>query len=307
MGSYNVITVLPLRYLNTAERRHVLVRMDELLTVARNAEQSSVDEGPAIQSSGTLAVESLNISEEQVQHLRDLIAKYQSITYQSTASSLTAEMKAIDKERCRVMNYAVRRILDYDNLLTSEEQEAGKLMSYEMRPYAYFYNKPIRQKTDIIDGFLEDVRKEQYTNAVEVLAITPYIEEVERLNNEYRKLEAERSSLSTEKRKMTTAAELLPESQDLIDDICHMAVAANLINQSEVATTFIDEVNNLFAETRAARNKRGSEQQKDGGQDGETEGGDDSGGDNSDLSDGSTDSSTVPGETEEPDDRPVVQ
>lgn len=264
MGTYNIIQQFSIDHYNNAERLHILERLRERLLAVKNSATEGGEDGPSIQTlSETGSVDALGISEEQMAKLDELIAIFKSATYESTANAKTAELEQTDADRCRVVNYMVRRILDYNRLPLAEEQEAGKLMSVGIKPYNKFGDEPVTQRTHIIEGFLEDVRKPEYAEAVETLGISSYITKAEELNESYKALEVERDSAAKERRIAVSPTDVLDETQDLLDDIFMMANAHSLVNPSDEATDFINEMNNILAKARADRNKRGSKKDDD--------------------------------------------
>ena len=104
------------------------------------------------------------------------------------------------------------------------------------------------------------------------------------------------------------------ETQDLLDDIFMMANAHSLVNPSDEATDFIDEMNNILDKARADRKKREGQKGSDDKDTTEpTEQPDTETPDTEqpDTEEPETPDTETPGtgtETpEEPDDRPVVQ
>lgn len=264
MGTYNIIQRFSLDPFNNAERLHILERLRERLLAVKSSTEEEGGDGPSIQTlSATGGVEALGITEEQMAKLDEVINVFKSATYESTADVKTEELEEADKNRCRVANYIVRRILDYDRLPLATERSAGKLMEPSIRPYNGYYMKPITQRTHIIEGFLEDVRKPEYAEAVETLGLSQYITEAEQLNETYKSLEVERDSAAKERRIMVRPSDIEKETQDLLDDIFMMANAHSLVNPSDEATDFINEMNNILAKARADRNKRGSKKDDD--------------------------------------------
>lgn len=284
MGTYTLIPSFSLKRFNTAEKIRVLTRFMER---AKQLQQSDNDgDGPQVQSYEE-GIAALNITKEQVERMDELIDSMESATYQGRGSEVTPEMQAKDDERIRAANYVVRRILDYDELPLATEREAALAMNPIMRPYSKLSRLPVGQRTVVIRGMIEDARDEKYSEYVETLGLAPYIDEAERLNNEYDELDQVRGAFRISLRQNVTVAELSDEAQDLLDDMCAMANAVSLTSPSEEVTAFILDTIGLFQEMRAERNLRGSDDDEDEEEDDDT-------------------TSSEP-DTEEPDDKPVVQ
>ena len=238
MGTYNIIPQFSLKRHNNSERLTILRRLRDRLLVVKGSGSSGEPGQPSVQAE-TGAVEALGISEEQMAKLDELIAIYQSATDETTANLNTAKLQALDDERCHVVNYMVRRILDYKNLPIKAEQEAGKQMEPAIRPYNRFYERGLDDKTNAIDGFIEDARKPEFADSVATLGIESYLEEAERLNNEYKKLAGARDTATKVRRLTVFPSAVEKETQDLLDDIFMMANAHSLVNPSDEATDFI--------------------------------------------------------------------
>ena len=259
MGTYNLIQdVISLKTLNVAERLEVLDSMQGLLLAAKG---SSEPGQPSVQAE-TGGVEALGVSEEQMTKLADYVAIFTSATYQTRRNSQTDELAAVDAERCRIVKYMVEKSLNYKNLPLAEEQAAGKALTVELAPYDKFYERPVAERTRIIDGFLEDARKEKYAAHITTLGFDTYLAKAEELNNRYKQLAALRNTEDTATREAVYPSDLTEEVQDLVDDICALANAWSLAHPSDAATTFITETNTLFDRVRATRKRRGSQKDK---------------------------------------------
>lgn len=250
MGTYKLIGSFSINNLNTAEKLHLMARLWE---IAQTIKGSAGDD----QEPGEGAIEVLHFTPEQIEELQEIVAKLRSLVYETKSSAETPEMDGVDEERCRVVNVMVSRSLNYEDLALATERDAGKLLANGLRPYHRFQDRPLRQRTEIIDGFLEDISKPEYAEAVTTMGFAPYIAEAERLNNQYRQLEAERSLKASIDRQKETATEVGDKAQNLLDDLCALANASSLLYPSAEATSFVAQIINLFAETRTARNQRG--------------------------------------------------
>ena len=263
MGTYNLIQdVISLKTLNVAERLEVLDSMQGLLLAAKDSSSSGSEPGqPSVQAE-TGEVEALGVSEEQMTKLAYYVAIFTSATYQTRRNSQTDELAAVDAERCRIVKYMVEKSLNYKNLPLAEEQAAGKALTVELAPYDKFYERPVAERTRIIDGFLEDARKEKYAAHITTLGFDTYLAKAEELNNRYKQLAALRNTEDTATREAVYPSDLTEEVQDLVDDICALANAWSLAHPSDAATTFITETNTLFDRVRATRKRRGSQKDK---------------------------------------------
>lgn len=226
--------------------------------------------------------------------MEELIDGMEAATYQGRGSEVTPEMRTKDDERIRAATYVVDRILEYDDLPLAEEREAALAMNPIMRPYNKLSRLPVGQRTVAIRGMVEDARDAKYSEYVQTLGLASYIDEAERLNNEYDELDQVRGAFRISLRQNVTVAELTDEAQDLLDDMCAMANAVSLTSPSASVSAFILDTIGLFEEMRAERNMRGNRDDGDEADEGEDDG-----------------TTTVPDPEEPgpdiPDDGPVVQ
>lgn len=298
MRKYKQIDFISLGRLNAAEKLYVCRRFMEILR-AFNGENTGGDQGYPDVLSETGDIEELKISADEMERMDELIALLGSATKQGTGDAETPAMKEKDEERCRVVNYMVRKVLDGDNLPLAAERDAAKALYPEVKPYSGFYRLPLKQKTGVIDGFLEDIRKSQYSENVAALGFEPYITEAENLNNEYKTLDAARAAKRALRADTVTVGEITDEAQDLLDDMCTEANASVVFQPSDEVANFVRDINSLFTDVRIARNMRGTKGDETASED-----------ENPVESDEPTvpdnDDDTSSG-TEEPDDRPVVQ
>ena len=256
---------------------------------------SSTPDQPSVQS-GEEGYQKLNIPEELWNRFCTAEEYMSDMTMQSTASEETPEMQAIAAKREKLVQVCVRRVLESEDMPIEDEQEAAKKLKIVVSPYKGIYKKTVKEKISIVNGFLKDIKKEEYAEYVTTLKLDGYIAEIEQLHNQYCTLKKQRSSRQAEKPDDMTVEAQSKILQDALDDMNAYANATSLLEPSEETTKFILEVRNLFDETRAARNMRDSKRDDDETDEGE----------------GDEPTEETPGEpTEETpggdDDRPVVQ
>ena len=112
---------------------------------------------------------------------------------------------------------------------------------------------------------LLDLRKPEFAEAVTTLGLTTYMNELERLNNLYEELVAKRSTARSAKNIGTDSRTVRQEMNSLYEDMNDLAFASNLLHGTDETAAFIRDVNTLIAETRTARNQRGSKKKEEGG------------------------------------------
>lgn len=250
-----LIPQISFRNWNKAEKVNFLLRYMSKLP----SQGTEGDDGfPEIHSDEITDIESLNISAEQIRQLQEIVDKLRGLTLQTRASNETAQMQEIDTQRTTVGKYIVNRILKPEALPMEKEREAAEKMYVEILPYKNFHRLPVGQKSAIIDGLLVDTAKSEYAESISTLALTEPIAELQRLNEEYEKLESQRSSKKNIKSETVTAAELSSDAEILVNNMNDFANATTLLEPNEEASAFVREIIKLYDNARKARNMRDS-------------------------------------------------
>ena len=250
-----LIPQISFRNWNKAEKVNFLLRYMSKLP----SQRTEGDDGfPEIHSDEITDIESLNISAEQIRQLQEIVDKLRGLTLQTRASNETAQMQEIDTQRTTVGKYIVNRILKPEALPMEKEREAAEKMYVEILPYKNFHRLPVGQKSAIIDGLLVDTAKSEYAESISTLALTEPIAELQRLNEEYEKLESQRSSKKNIKSETVTAAELSSDAEILVNNMNDFANATTLLEPNEEASAFVREIIKLYDNARKARNMRDS-------------------------------------------------
>lgn len=202
-----------------------------------------------------LGAPDLGILAEQVAEMDKYLEQLTDLNNQSRISQETALRAEVDKQRDKVAVYILNRINGAAGLLLQSEREAGIFLANVVKPYTGISNLPLNQETETIKGLLVDLRKEENKKAADALALTPYMSELERLNNEFESLTEQRTNTrlenSIEKSKIVRA-----KADSLYEDMTDLAYAWSLAHPSDVASNFIREVNALIDEAQASLHQR---------------------------------------------------
>ena len=304
MGKYAQIELMTMTRLNKKEKLYLLRRFYNLLIAIRDAASSSNPGQPEVQSAAE-DIAALKISAEEIARLEEIIEILSEATQEGTGYAETPAMIAKDKERCRAVNYMVRKVMDGDLLPLATEREAAAQLRPVVKPYEQFYNESYKQKCSTITGFIRDMRKPELADYVTTMGFDPYVAEAEKLNNEYMAMDEERGKKRSLRTDVVTATDVADEAQDLLNDMCIEANASVVYQPSETVSDFVRDANSLFDEVREARNQRGNrpDDEQPDTETPDTE--------QPDTEEPDTPDTETPGtgtETpEEPDDRPVVQ
>lgn len=302
MTPFVLTTDFTLYNLKKAEKSDFALRFLWLVDKYKKPASSGEDQYPTVQSA-ELAVPDLSLPQDVYDELVDAVNAMSDATQESTAKQETLDLQAIIADRDRIMQWIVRKTLDYKLLPLATEQEAALKLQTITKPYAGFYSEPIGQRAALAKGFVTDYRKPENAEYITTLGYEPYLAELEELNDKYSQLTDEKSEKRTEKTNSETTEELTERVENIVKIVNAYANATVVLDPNENAQKFINEVNNLIEEIRIARNRRGSKDDED--KEEETPKPDEGG---EETPTPEPEPGTGEGEEgEEPDDRPVVQ
>ena len=259
MGTYLKFADPLMTRFNNAEYLSFLRRFRALLPFPEQGGDRPEIESLSVNESN--GVPALGVSAAQLTVLDAVIDQLTDLNNQSRISQETETLNDTDKQRDNVAVYALNRINNSATLPLQAEQEAGKFLRNVVKPYTGIARLPLNQETETIKGLLVDLRKPENASAVQALSLTPYLNELERLNNLYESLvaqrAAERLASSVDNSKIVRA-----QGDDIYDDITSLAFAWSLANPSDEATAFIRNVNALISDAQTAYNQRMGQKKK---------------------------------------------
>ena len=265
MGTFLKFDPYSLHNLNSGEYVTYIARYLALLPLA---EESGEEERPgelSLPSDEQLGAPSLKIPADMVARMRALLETLTDLNKETRSSIETEQAAKVEDDRDNVSTFIVNRVLDSSTLPLESEQKAGKQLFNSLKAYKGIANLPVSQETAAIKGMLLDLRKPEFAEAVTTLGLTTYMDELERLNNLYEELVAKRSAARSAKNIGTDSRTVRQEMNSLYEDMNDLAFASNLLHGTDETAAFIRDVNTLIAETRTARNQRGSKKKEEGG------------------------------------------
>ena len=238
MAQFLQISMFNLSVLNNSEYQNFLRRFLELVPDEENGSSP------------------VNIPSSDIAEIEKLLAKLMDLNRKTRAMETTDERRDADRSRNLVAAYIKSRVLKSGALLLDEEREAGKTLRGIIAPYKGVGRLPVNQKTEVLKGLLLDLRKEEFAEAVATLGLTPYLDELERLNNLFESLVAKESSVRSAL-SLEEASRTLRLMADALYAGCIMfANATQVLMPSEKSEAFVRDVNSLIEEVRIAYNLR---------------------------------------------------
>lgn len=272
MGTFTRIDSYSLRNLNNAEYANFIDRFLALLPLADKPDDPENPDVLSLQSdTPAQGAPSLAIPAETVEQERALLEKLTDLNRETRSSAQTEQIAEAERGRDEVATFIIKHISGSSTLPLQAQKEAGKLMYNTIKVYEGIAKLPVSQETAAIKGMLVDLRKPEFAEAVATLGLQPYMVELERLNSLYEQLVSVRSAERSVKSTDAVSKEIRQQMDSLYDDMTDLAFASNVLNGTAETAAFVRDVNSLIAETRTARNQRGSKTKKEQGGDNDPE------------------------------------
>lgn len=239
---------------NNAEYLNFLSRFRSRIPLREGGEEERPGE-LSLLADEPLGAPDLGISAEQVAEMDGYIEQLTELNNQSRISQETASRIETDNQRDKVAVYILNRINGASTLPLQSEREAGIFLANIVKPYTGISRLAFNQETETIKGLLVDLRKEENKTAVAALALTPYMDELERLNNQFAALTEQRTTAQINNA-IDNSKIIRAKADSLYGNMADLAFAWSLAHPSEAASNFIRDVNVLIDEAQASLHQR---------------------------------------------------
>ncbi len=239
---------------NNAEYLNFLRRFRSRMPLRENDEEDRPGE-LSLLASEPMGAPDLGISAGQVSELDSYLEQLTELNNQSRINQETASRIETDSQRDKVAVYILNRINGASALPLQSEREAGIFLANIVKPYTGISRLAFNQETETIKGLLADLRKAENKTAVDALALTPYMEELERLNNLFERLTEQRTTAQINSA-IDNSKTVRAKADSLYEDMVDLTFAWSLAHPSDVASNFIREVNALIDEAQASLHQR---------------------------------------------------
>lgn len=248
---------------NNAEYLNFLRRFRSRMPLRKDDEEERPGE-LSVLADEPMGAPDLGISTGQVAEMDSYLEQLTELNNQSRISQETASRVETDTQRDRVAVYILNRINGASALPLQSERDAGIFLANIVKPYTGISRLAFNQETETIKGLLVDLRKTENKNAVDVLGLTPYMDELERLNNRFEALTEQRTT--TQINNAIDNSKIVRAKADaLYEDMTDLAFAWCLAHPSEAALNFIRDVNALIDEAQASLHQRKPSGKPEGG------------------------------------------
>ena len=262
MTDYQTINVITLERLNNAEYLSFMHNVLALLPLASEEEEDRPGGLSVLSSLSENGVPALGLSAEFMNEFEQEIEMLADVVDETRIAPETETMNANDKLRSSVTTFITSNIANACKSPISTEATAGNELYKVIKPYIGIAQLPvdqktvkIKQKTVKIKGLLLDIRKEENAQYVTDLNLTTYLNELETANNAY---------MASMQQRLRTRAALKRESGSAIrervntmyENLAILAQSYNIVQPTAETTKFVNELNELIAQTTTAYNSR---------------------------------------------------
>ena len=319
---YLRIETIALSVLNNAEFLKLMRRI--IFRIPRKASSSGGEDLPEVQSADMEEIsEEVYIDQELVDELEGYLDQMDELTRETTATLTTEELQKLEKQRDTLAGYIISTSLQATYLPIAEKSKAGKEIYIVVKPYQGIGKEPNEQETTLIKNMLGDIESHNLSSQMILLGLDDVAADLKRINDQYEELSAGRDKPKARQRVREKVKELRAAATEVYQEIADRAFAANLLHPTAITEEYVLDINNelLLAEENYNRRKKGeddktSEDEKPSEEKPSEEkpseekpSEENPSGENPDTETPDTENPSTPptGETEEPDDRPVVQ
>ena len=205
------------------------------------------------------------------------------INKQSMMSALTKELEAKDVDRDRVLSRLFGLIKVHRLSFVEAESKPAERLYAALKPYLGIQKEAFGDETIHIVGLLKDT--ERFTTEVTALGLAGLLTQLKTLNEEYRKLDAQRRSDSVAS-KLPNARSVRRQTDADFEVICQCIQASYMLAATKedkaLILTLVNEMNRVASDLKASHNasaaqRKPKDKKKPGGGDGgngKTPGGD---------------------------------
>lgn len=290
--------------------------------IPEDEEPEDDDDGPQVQMAdirAALGASAISVSPELLEKLKDALARLRKLTNESRSNVETASLDEVDAARIEAITFALNHIENLTKSPVSATREAAVCLYNKSKAYKGTGLLSVNDRTQAIDGFLEDMSRTEFSEYITTLAFQPTLDALRELNDRYAQLVRAREEGMKALEKLGNTKAIRAELEDLYEEITDRAFATNLLNNTPEAADFIETINVRIKD--AKKRLKWEESHKGEEEEPDTETPDTETPDTENPSTETPDTETPSTETpdtetpdqpsteepEEPDDRPVVQ
>lgn len=175
----------------------------------------------------------------------------QDIVKRQSGSVLSPQLEAKDQQRDQVLYYIFNSYYLAEKAPFAAQREAFAALTPVIQPYQSIYNPAYAQEDAEVIGLLTYLRADNLKVHITTLGLTPVLDQLEELNNEFIALNNQRPS---EIPAATDTKAARTETDRLYSEIVDKANATVQLQTNPEAEKFVADINNLIKETQNTYN-----------------------------------------------------
>ena len=199
--------------------------------------------------------EKLFLEDELLPKLQEKLVLLTEVIGQSYASQETKQLNDLDKERNKLSVFLLSSFRLEKNSIEEDRKKAATELHNVSKNYIGLQTFPMRQKTQFINGMVNDLYKAENKRHIVTLGLLKTLDLLDEKNKEYQKLSEGRSE-SQLANKVVSFKKVKKETNELYRRLAKFAFAGNLLHESAESATFVNMLNKLITETMTANKQR---------------------------------------------------
>ena len=198
----------------------------------------------------------IRATKEQIAALQDIYDRMLSLVGRTRETAETVQMHKVEKERNRLVNSVVRRVLALRKSSLEKERLAASELYNAVVDLKGFYRQTRIDKMSAAETVQQILAEPQYAEPVRILGLDKYEAELERLIKKYEELDGSRHHKYSLNSDLPTVYSLMQHATRLMEDMDVQANACVVFQPSEAVHAFVRDINSLFDDVRADYKQR---------------------------------------------------
>lgn len=232
----------------------------------------------------------LHISVDLLNSYKKSIDQESELNRKSFASTLTITMDEEEAERDRLLSMLFFLVANALASSKAATKAAAQRLDVVLRPYKGIQNQADDAETALIKGLLNDLRKDENSDAVTALNLEPTLTSLETANNAFDQAKNRRAEENAMDEGEKTV-EVRKKTDSMYQDICTLVYASALMateeGDKEFCVSIINEMNRVIANYKTSyKQSQAQKEARKKKEEGDTTGGDNQnpeGGESGDL------------------------
>lgn len=202
-----------------------------------------------------VTAEKLHVGAELVAAYGENAGKLEDIVAQSRISDETEKIGEVDQQADALLVYLLGAFRNAKAAPFPKQKEAGLALYNATRPYKNITRLPQRQQVQEMRGLLIDLRKPDLAAHVTTLGLAATVDQISAVTDTYAALLESRAE-SQMLRELEASKEIRIRMDEQYEEIMATAFAFSIAAPADEITTFLNQVNKLVDDTKAAYNQR---------------------------------------------------